>query len=543
MCDAGGRNPLHLPHRFQAIDSTSTAHRSIDFFVNFLLTTSTHCVMAGTDSPMFLGDSDSDTVSLTSTAASDQQDEYLVEKILYEEWRMDEEGNRVLTYLVKWENYPLLRSTFEPRECFVSEDPLETWEARKQQIAAGKLAPFDIDDFNAQMEKHEQKTARRKVKRAEVKAARSRKSSTVKSAASAIRGGYDSRIPAKKRERLLPRSSLAQDEDDSTDSPTTTKKTTSAPPKNQKKGIAQKRGQRRTSTSSSSSTASVNDFQSSRFSLFNEDDDSDVGTTSASNLASARAANKRDAHTTVSPTTKLGMNAAKILAAEALKNNTPKSTAPTRPDVCAPVSAVKTAVPIPSTGDVMTNTTTTAVTTAGDAAKSRTANAASSSIPTTTTRNFEPTSTANAVKKPVSLSTASIVQVPTTNKSPTPAATTSIAPRLPILASGSAPGLSGVSRKSATTTKMFIDPNAQRKSRQRASGNTQKDSTDPRFRYLSTQWKYQKYGAQNEPAPDLTALKFVDPKTGPSHVDSQRKPSLSAVESPVPVVSKDSELR
>jgi hypothetical protein len=52
-----------------------------------------------------------------------------------------------------------------------------------------------------------------------------------------------------------------------------------------------------------------------------------------------------------------------------------------------------------------------------------------------------------------------------------------------------------------------------RKERQRVSGQTPKDSTDPKFRNLSTQNRYQNY-SKNEPAPDINALTMIDPKTG-----------------------------
>lgn len=52
----------------------------------------------------FLDDIDSDSVSITSTVASEPQEEYEVETILAEE-----EGDDGINYLIKWEGYPLHR--------------------------------------------------------------------------------------------------------------------------------------------------------------------------------------------------------------------------------------------------------------------------------------------------------------------------------------------------------------------------------------------------------------------------------------------------
>ena len=88
----------------------------------------------------------------------------------------------------------------------------------------------------------------------------------------------------------------------------------------------------------------------------------------------------------------------------------------------------------------------------------------------------------------------------------------------------------GAARKSAPSTSTNAYPTAKRslasnvfrgdwtqekKRKQRAwvSGDTPKDSADPKFRNLSEQNRYQKY-SKNEPAPDPNALMMIDPKTG-----------------------------
>lgn len=68
--------------------------------------------MADPQSSIFVeDDSDSDAVSLNSTVASEQLEEYNVEKILHE---VEIDGRT--HYLAKWEGYPVNRSTYEPRE-------------------------------------------------------------------------------------------------------------------------------------------------------------------------------------------------------------------------------------------------------------------------------------------------------------------------------------------------------------------------------------------------------------------------------------------
>ncbi|KAK3067818.1 hypothetical protein LTR53_015080 [Teratosphaeriaceae sp. CCFEE 6253] len=52
-----------------------------------------------------------------------------------------------------------------------------------------------------------------------------------------------------------------------------------------------------------------------------------------------------------------------------------------------------------------------------------------------------------------------------------------------------------------------------RKQRARVNGETPKDSDGPKFRSLAEQNRFQKYG-RNEPAPDPSALAFLDPRSG-----------------------------
>jgi len=70
-------------------------------------------------------------------------------------------------------------------------------------------------------------------------------------------------------------------------------------------------------------------------------------------------------------------------------------------------------------------------------------------------------------------------------------------------------------KRTSTGASIFTDWSAEKKRRGRAhvSGETPKDSTDPKFTHLAMQNRYQKY-SRNEPAPNPDALTIVDPKTG-----------------------------
>lgn len=107
-------------------------------------------------------DDDIDNISLASTAESDQQEEYEVETILTEL-----EFDDGVKYLVKWENYPIERSTWEPRESFCDEQTLIDWRRKKQAIAEGKLEEFDLAAWEDRVEALEIAREERKRRRRE----------------------------------------------------------------------------------------------------------------------------------------------------------------------------------------------------------------------------------------------------------------------------------------------------------------------------------------------------------------------------------------
>ncbi|KAL4999290.1 hypothetical protein BDV10DRAFT_56943 [Aspergillus recurvatus] len=121
-----------------------------------------------------------DDISLTSTVESEQASEYDVDTILAE-YELAEDDMR---YLVKWEGYDVLRSTWEPKESFnnVRETLLE-WEEKKQRIADGKEPAFDVTAWEETSrrlnDEKEERKHRRAAKRRRLAALEKRRISNV----------------------------------------------------------------------------------------------------------------------------------------------------------------------------------------------------------------------------------------------------------------------------------------------------------------------------------------------------------------------------
>ena len=105
--------------------------------------------------------SDEDSISITSTQASDPEAEYNVEKILAEN-TLD---NGAREYLLKWEGYPLHSATWEPAENLIGAQLLSNWEAEKREVAAGKREPFDVLEFDEAQENFIEEKAKRHRRR------------------------------------------------------------------------------------------------------------------------------------------------------------------------------------------------------------------------------------------------------------------------------------------------------------------------------------------------------------------------------------------
>lgn len=109
---------------------------------------------------------DDDDISIPSTAISEQKDEYEIEGIVAER-RVD----GMMQYLVRWEGYPLERSTWEAIEAFTNPKvTLADWGETKQKIARGEIEAVDVDALQQQVFKLEdEKEDRRRRRRAKRK--------------------------------------------------------------------------------------------------------------------------------------------------------------------------------------------------------------------------------------------------------------------------------------------------------------------------------------------------------------------------------------
>ena len=104
-------------------------------------------------------DDDWDSISLTSTIQSVQQEEYLVDGIVAEK---TEDG--VTKYLAKWHGYPDLRNSWEPTESFV-DDTINQWNQQKVLIEEGYQQAFDVVSWETSVAFWKDEADRRKERR------------------------------------------------------------------------------------------------------------------------------------------------------------------------------------------------------------------------------------------------------------------------------------------------------------------------------------------------------------------------------------------
>ncbi|KAI8943475.1 hypothetical protein NX059_001479 [Plenodomus lindquistii] len=88
---------------------------------------------------------DTDTISLTSTAPSEQEDNYDAVKVLSERPPYDDEDH--VYYLIEWEGYPMHRCTWEPGYHLDGTNLLELWELEKKSL--GEAAAAELMKKNA----------------------------------------------------------------------------------------------------------------------------------------------------------------------------------------------------------------------------------------------------------------------------------------------------------------------------------------------------------------------------------------------------------
>ena len=103
--------------------------------------------------------SDDDSISLTSTVASVQKEEYLIEGIIAER-----DNNGIMEYLARWEGYPDERCTWEVREHFTDITLLE-WETQKMRVARGYAQPYNVEALLDRVEEWISATKQRKSRR------------------------------------------------------------------------------------------------------------------------------------------------------------------------------------------------------------------------------------------------------------------------------------------------------------------------------------------------------------------------------------------
>jgi hypothetical protein len=110
---------------------------------------------------------DDDSISITSTQESETNEErsYVVDRILAEQ--DDDEGNKY--YLIRWEGYELLASTWEPAENIEGRATIDDWNEHKMHISKGLVEEFDVAAFEEEVERlrlaKEERQERRKAKR------------------------------------------------------------------------------------------------------------------------------------------------------------------------------------------------------------------------------------------------------------------------------------------------------------------------------------------------------------------------------------------
>jgi hypothetical protein len=92
----------------------------------------------------------------SSSDSESDEDVYVVKRILAE-GGTDEER----VFLIEWEGYPLLESTWEPEENVFTKDTLKAWKEEKFRQREGLSKPFDTDEFDRLKEEYDKRKRRR----------------------------------------------------------------------------------------------------------------------------------------------------------------------------------------------------------------------------------------------------------------------------------------------------------------------------------------------------------------------------------------------
>ncbi|KAK6432971.1 hypothetical protein LTR95_010857, partial [Oleoguttula sp. CCFEE 5521] len=115
-------------------------------------------------------DSSEDSISIRTLTASESEQDYYVEKILAEEEFILGTGV-IVKYLIKWKEWPIQASTFEPEGNLHDDGQmLKTWAEEKQRIEAGEREPFDVDAWEIEHERWKERREGIKVRKARKRA-------------------------------------------------------------------------------------------------------------------------------------------------------------------------------------------------------------------------------------------------------------------------------------------------------------------------------------------------------------------------------------
>ncbi|KAF2168029.1 hypothetical protein M409DRAFT_21475 [Zasmidium cellare ATCC 36951] len=397
----------------------------------------------------FAYDSDEDSIATDSTAESEPLDEYGVERILLE--KGTEGGDK--QYLIKWEGYPLGRSTWEPAGNIFDESIIKSWKQEQRRVRQGDEEPFDEDDWCAAVEEiHHTKEDHRRRR----KAKRRRRGIAVSSDSDGNNKNEDDEHTDNADQSIFVEKRTRSPEDDA---PVKARKRIPQP-EVRRKGLAQKVDRRRRTVDSASSDNSDGEVSPAKSpgddSLF--DEITSKAKHSQKEIPTRRSTRARPA-------------AGEVASGEDSEDELALPKRVQRKKQDAP-------------------------------AKATSARAAPAEAPAKAT-SPRPAPSEAPSRQPSSV-------VPPQPVQP------SVAPRRSSLAAPSnATPSAPKARPTRQPDKVFGNGDAEksRKQRPRVSGATPKDSANPQFRNLSTQHRFQQY-SKNERAPDPNVLSIIDPKTG-----------------------------
>ena len=112
--------------------------------------------------------SNGDDFPIDSTPASTPRSEYNVETILAE--AVDDKNAPL--YLVKWEDYPLHRATWEPANMFTTDVPLQDWANKKKRVTQGLETDFEVEEFQKSVDEEKDRRDERRLRRSDKQTAR-----------------------------------------------------------------------------------------------------------------------------------------------------------------------------------------------------------------------------------------------------------------------------------------------------------------------------------------------------------------------------------